>query len=154
MKSKKIIVGILCVLFLFVLTGCGKKNAITADDFKSLAKKNNYTVYDISNQYTRYPHIKSAIVARSSLNYQVEFYVLINDEYASSMFDSNKSIFENSKGNSSTYSSTSVGNYSTYSLTSNGYYMYLSRIDNTLLYLKVNDIYKKNVKNLVDDLGY
>lgn len=152
MKKGKKFISFLFIIFL--LTGCSKKTAINVNEFKSLSEKNNYIVYDISNQYTQYSHIESAMVARSSLNYQVEFYVLINDEYASSMFDSNKSIFENSKGSSSTYSSTSIGNYSNYSLTSNGYYMYLSRVDNTLLYVKVNDIYKKNVKKLIDKLGY
>ena len=64
------------------------------------------------------------------------------------------SILHNSKGNGATESSANIGNYSTYGLTSNGYYMYVSRVDNTLLYAKVSTTYKDAVKSIIKDLGY
>lgn len=70
------------------------------------------------------------------------------------MFNTNRSTFESYKGNSSSESSSSMGNYSSYTLTSNGYYMHLCRVDNTLLYVKVNDTYKDSVKKLIKELGY
>lgn len=70
------------------------------------------------------------------------------------MFDNNKSIFESYKIGLSAEKSTSFKNNSTYSLSSDGYYMYLSRVENTLLYIRVKDIYKDKVKTIVDKLGY
>lgn len=90
----------------------------------------------------------------SSDGWQVEFYVLDDSANATAMFNTNKNIFENYKGNSSSEKSSSIGNSASYSLTSSGYYMYLCRIDNTLLYVKVQDIYKDTVKDLVKELGY
>ena len=70
------------------------------------------------------------------------------------MFLTNKTTFESYKSNSSTELKTTMGNYETYALTSGGYYMYVSRVDNTLLYLRVDDKYKATVKSLVEELGY
>jgi len=154
MGKKKVILGFLCAVILFILTGCGDKNPITSSDFKSISENKNYTFYDITSQYAQYGYINSASVAKSSSGYQIEFYVLSDDSYATSMFNNNKTIFENYKGNSSVESSTSLANYSIYSLTSSGYYMYLAKIDNTLLYLRVDDDYKNEVKDFVKKLGY
>ncbi len=52
------------------------------------------------------------------------------------------------------YASYGFGNYDIYSLTSNGDFMYLCRIDNTLLYIDVEDIYKDEVKEIIDELDY
>ena len=152
--KKKYFLGLIFTVVLFVLTGCSEKPSINSSDFKSISENSGYTVYDITSQYSEYSYIESALVAKSSWDYQVEFYLLTDDSYAVSMFNNNKSTFESYKGSSSVDSSVDLANYSTYSLTSNGYYMYLSRIDNTLLYLRVDDSYKSNVKNLVSKLGY
>lgn len=154
MKKGKILLGIICFLTLFTLTGCGKKTAITSDDFKSISENHSYTVVDALSQYAEYDYIDSASIAQSSDKWQVEFYTLSGENYAAGMFDNNKTIFEGYKGNISTESSSSVGNYSNYSLTSGGYFMYICRVDNTLLYVRVEDSYKDTVKDLIKELGY
>ena len=45
-------------------------------------------------------------------------------------------------------------NYSTYRVSSNNEYMYVSRVENTLLYLHIPDTYKKEATTLIDKLGY
>lgn len=139
---------------LFALTGCGSKQVITTSDFKTKTKSLNYNTADVISQYSSYEYIKEATVAQSSDGYQVEFYVLDNVDNATSMFNTNKSTFESYKGNFSSESSSSMGNYSSYTLTSGGYYMHLCRVDNTLLYVKVEDTYKEPVESLIKELGY
>ena len=90
----------------------------------------------------------------SSDGWQVEFYVLDSSENASAMFNSNKNIFQNYSSTSSSEKTSITVNSATYSLTSSGYYMYLSKIDNTLLYVRVQDTYKNTVKDFVKALGY
>ena len=70
------------------------------------------------------------------------------------MFESNKDYFKDREGSTRVTSSYSIGNYNLYSLTSNGDYMYLCRVDNTLLYIDVEDEYKDEVKDIVEELGY
>ena len=73
---------------------------------------------------------------------------------AKAMFETNRKSFENSKGSVSTEKSINLGNHSLYSVTSNGFYMYLSRIDNTLVYAKVSETYKDTVKDFINELKY
>ena len=41
-----------------------------------------------------------------------------------------------------------------YDLESGGYYMHLTKVDNTLLYVRVPSNYKENAKKIIKDLGY
>lgn len=71
-----------------------------------------------------------------------------------SMYNTNQQKFESQKSNRSTSSTASMKNYSTYSLTTNGKYKYLSRIDNTLIYIDASDDYKDAIKDIIKELGY
>ena len=152
--KKTILTIILCGIMVLGLTGCGKKTVISNSDFTIKAQENNYTVVDVTSQYSSYDVIEKATVAKSSDGWQVEFYTLKDKSEASKMFNTNKTKFEGYKGSTSTESSSSMSNYSKYSLTSNGYYMYLCRVDNTLLYVRVKDNYKSTVKDFIKELGY
>lgn len=154
MKKRNIFLGIVCFLMIFMLTGCKDKIALSAEEFKSKVESNGYTAHDVTDQYSEYEYIKTGIVALSSSNYQIEFYVLDNESNAQRMFDDNKSKFESSQGSVSSHSEASLKNYSTYTLNSNGKYMHLCRVDNTLLYVDVDETYKDQVKDLVNKLGY
>lgn len=154
MKKRNILL-IVVFLVLFILTGCGSKKVITTSDFKAKTEELGYTALDITSQYTSYGYIKEATVAESQDGgFQVEFYVLDNESNAVGMFDTNMDTFKTYKGNSSTESSSSMGNYSNYTLTTDGYYMHLCRVDNTLLYVRVESVYEDTVKSLIKELGY
>ena len=154
MKKRNIFLGILCFLMIFMLTGCKDKIALSAEEFKSKVENNGYTAYDVTDQYSEYEYIKTGMVALNSSNYQIEFYVLDNESNAKRMFDDNKSKFESSQSGVSSHSEASLKNYSTYTLNSNGKYMHLCRVDNTLLYVDIDETYKDQVKDLVNKLGY
>lgn len=140
------------VFVLIFLTGCVNKKAVTTNEFINVVKSNGYEVKDVKDQFN-YDYIKEATLAIND-DYQIEFYVLDNASNAKKMFESNKQIFESYKSGVSTEASSNVGNNSIFTLNSNGYYMYLSRIDNTLLYIRVESKYKDNVKSIVSKLGY
>lgn len=154
MKKKNIIFGIICFFMIFALTGCGNKTSITTNEFTTKTKNKNYTITNVKSQYASYEYIKEATVAKSEEGFQIEFYVLDNKENAMNMFETNQKDFESNKQDNSLETSTAVGNYQKYSLLSNGYYMYICRIDNTLIYARVNETYKNTVKDLIKDLGY
>lgn len=138
---------------LLILTGCGNKKVITTDKFIDITEKNGFVTKDVLDQFSN-TDVLDATIANYNSDFQLEFYVLDSTEGAKEMFLNNKNIFETYKGSVSKYSSTDIGNSSTYVLESSGYYMYLSRVDNTLLYVKVDDIYKERVKSIIKELGY
>ena len=151
---KKILTVIVLVGCLFLLTGCGTKKKIDVERFTKVAKDKGYEIVDVSEQYKAYPFIKSGTVSSSDKNWQVEFYVLEDEVAAKNMFNTNKSKFDKEKNGSKTYSEVNMKNYNTYTLKANGQYMYLSRVENTLIYCNVKSEYEKDAKELIKALGY
>ena len=153
-RVKQLLMGLMCFVVLFTLTGCGNKTAITSDDFKSKMESSGYTVQEATNQMSDYDYIKQVYIAISSdSTYQIEFYELSDNDYASSFFNNNKKTFEDSKSSGSTETSVSVDNNEKYTLTTNGKFKVVSRIDNTVIYLNVDDNYKSSVKDVLKNLG-
>ena len=153
MKKRGILLAVVCLLVLFVTTGCMNKKAITTSEFKSTMESKGFTTIDVLEQFSEYKYVKEATVAKND-DFQIEFYVLSDTERADYMFNTNKKIFQNSKGSSTFETKSKIGNYETYSLTSSGYYMYISRVNNTVIYLNVNESKKDTVIKIIKDLGY
>ena len=65
-----------------------------------------------------------------------------------------KVLFEAKKANSSTETSAEMGNYDSYGLTTGGFYMYVARVENTLIYLDVEEEFKEDAKAFVEEFGY
>lgn len=154
MKKKGLLFSALLLAFIVLFTGCSKKKAITGDTFKSKAEANGYTVTDVHEQYASYGYIKEAYVASSNDGYQIEFYVLNDSDYAKSMFETNKAIIENANGNNKMKTEVNLSNYSKYSVTTSTTYGYLSRIDNTLIYVNTSKDNKSNVSKFIKQIKY
>ena len=133
-----------------------EKTSITASDFYTIMSQKGYSVQDANSQFADYDYVSQAYIALSNDDdFQIEFYELIDDSYATSFYNNNKSIFESLKGKDvSAETSAELKNYSKYTLSANGKYMVVSRIDNTVVYVDVDDSYKNNVKSILDELGY
>jgi len=159
MKKVLIIIGIIVI----VLGGIGviafnalnkEKTPISADIFNTTMESKGYVMTDSTSQFAQYPnYMKESYVAQKT-GYQIEFYELTSVENAISMYNTNKTKFESQKSNASASATASINNYSTYSLTTNGKYKYLSRIDNTLIYIDVDESYKDIVKDIMKEIGY
>ena len=145
----------ICFSFIFLLTGCGNKTALTSEDFKSKMEGNSFVVQDATSQMASYDYITQVYLAiDDSYKYQIEFYELSDADYASSFYNNNKSIFEESKSSSAVETSVSSGNNSKYTLVTNGKYKVVSRIDNTVIYVNADEDYKTEIKDLLKELGY
>ena len=154
MKKKTILFGVIFLLALITLTGCGNKKAITTEKFKNLAKSNNLEILNATDEFENYSQVKEATAAFKNNEWQVEFYVLDTKESAVGMFNTNKNIFDNSKNGVSSNFSVSLKNFESYTLKTDGYYKYVARIDNTLVYANVKETYETNAKAFIKKLGY
>ncbi len=159
--KKSVIIAIIAVVILVVIGGVifvnlnKEKASITASSFYTTMSQKGYSVQDSTSQYSEYDYVKQVYIAVSKdYSYQIEFYELLDDSYATSFYNNNKSIFESSKGNASAETSVGLKNYSKYTLSSNGQYMVVSKINNTVIYVKVDDDYKNTVKDILEELGY
>ena len=120
----------------------------------TIMKTKDFELVDITEQFSQYDGYMNKGYVATNGNYNIEFYVLSSIDNAVKMYNTNKSNFEAQKGNKSTSSSNSFKNSSQYSLTTNGKYKHLSRIDNTFLYLNIDEIYKTEVIEILQELGY
>ena len=163
--KKGIIIGIIIFLIIilalviiggmFFKSAIQPKTSITASDFYNIMSQKNYTVQDATNQFASYDYIKKVYLAQdSNAKYQIEFYEVADEATSVTFFENNKSIFENSKGNSSSSGYLNGVNFSTYSVTANNKYKGLSRINNTIIYYDVDSTYKNDVENVLKELGY
>ena len=154
-KLKKLFIFVLCVMSLFLVTGCGSKTAITSDTFKSKVEEMGYTVTDAKSQFESYDYIKEAYVAVDANNsYSVEFYVLSDADYASSFFETNKSKFTTYEGNSKSHVSVDLNNYQKYSVETEANLKYIVRIDNTVFYSETSSSNKDKINTIAKELGY
>ena len=151
MKKRFMLFSALFVFTIF-LTGCGNKKAISTSEFINITKSNGFEIVDAKDQFDEDMVLEATLAVGD--DYKIEFYVLDSEFNANGMYKYNKSLFERNKSNVSLYSSTDLGNYSTYMLQSGGHYVYLSRIDNTFLYVDVLEEYKGSVKDIISKLGY
>ncbi len=161
MKKKVVFTILGIILFIAIVIGIvftflnKEKSPITAKQFKTTMEEQSYIVADATEQFSQYDYIKQVYVAApSDYIYKIEFYELADDSYAMGFYNNNKSIFESSKGNSSKETNVNMKNHSKYTLSSNGKYQVVSRIDNTVIYLNIDDSYKDDAKSLLKELGY
>lgn len=159
--KKSLIIGVSVILLLVLTFGIiflvlnKEKIPITTLDFMNIMQEKGYLIQDAKSQYYDNEKIEEAYIAYSSdYSHQIEFYVLTDEEAAIKMYESNRYVFENSKGNISSETSVTLKNYSKYTLSSNGKYKVISRIENTLLYLNVDSTYENTIKDILKQIGY
>lgn len=155
--KKVIIVAILVVVLLLGILFVNlnkEKESISASQFYDLMSSKGYQL-----QYINIPagidYISEAYMATNTQKgYQIEFYEFTDQDYAAYSFNTNVEQLESSEGNVSGSSIVSLKNYSKYTSSTNGKFSVVSQINNTMLYLSVEDTYKNEVKDLLDELGY
>lgn len=164
MKKALIIVGVIVVVLALVGTGVvmynnnnnenKEKTPITADTFSTIMKEKGYAVNETTGLFAQYGNYISKSYAAQKAGYQIEFYELSSEENAIEMYNTNKEKFDAQKTNDSNPTIVSEDNYTTYSLNANRKYKYLSKINNTLIYIDVDDAYENTVKELIKEIGY
>lgn len=153
--AKTMLIISLCFSSLFLFSGCGKKEAISAEKFRTKMENKGFTVRDVTNQFQSEASVKQGYAA-SNNKYQIEFYDLESNSSAVSMYNHNLNKFKEEVDNSNATKSNTkeMSNYARYAAIANGKYKVLSRIDNTLIYINADSNYKDEIKEILDDLGY
>jgi len=161
--KKSMIIGIIAIVAVILITVIGvvftklnkEKPSIDAQTFKTTMEEKGYQLADAKSQFSEYDYIEKVyLAADSKFSYQIEFYQLVDNDYANKFYITNMTKFENSKSSSSIETNVSMKNYSKYTLLSNGKYMVISVINNTAIYVNVDESHKEEVDNILNELGY
>lgn len=141
-----IIIAIVC----FAIMQSGKKT-ITMEQFEEKAKENGYQIADIQNDITKKEEITNAKLAISEdYSYFISFYILKDNESAINFYKEQKEEFAKTKQEENEPVEKKSKSYEEYSLKSNGKYRYLSRIENTIVQLNVNESEEQKVKEFLE----
>ena len=153
---KRVLLIVVLFLCVFSLSGCGVKKSITANDFKNYMEKSGYYILDSTSQYKESFTLKQSYIAiNANRTYQIEFIEVNTIDEASKIYDINKNIMEGKKGKSfSGYVDTEGDNFSNYRIVTNGKYRVLSKINNTLIYVDVDQEYMNEVNKIIKRLRY
>lgn len=150
MKNKFII--ILLLLMIFTLSGCDKKS-ITGESFSAKLTNSECTVTNLSENYESNYNIVEMYKAYCE-NFDIEYYKFDSSSTAKDIFNTNYDTFIKDKTGTNLEKKYDEGNYNIYSLTCGGKFRYISRIDDTLIYVYDDDTYKKDIIKILDILGY
>lgn len=162
MKKSIIVTLVIVVVVFIVIIGLvimgifslvKAREPITAEKFENMMEAKNFEIIDAKDQFTDAPYVENALIALNN-NYQIEFYVLTTNEHANTMFLNNQNKFEENKGSVSSYSTVNFKNGSKYTLSSNGKYSTITQIDNTVIYLNIDEEYKEEVKLILEEINY
>ena len=149
---KKILLFLISIALLFTITGCKGKKPLTAEGFKNKMSQEGYQIQDISEKYVG-KGAKSVLIAKKD-EYQIEFFVTENKDYAVGSYNLNKEKFEKTKGNNMIETQKSIGNVSKYTLKSNSTYKVVSRIGDTFIYVNVPGAKTEEINEVLKKLGY
>lgn len=154
-KLCKVIVFPLCLLLILSFAGCSSKTPVTLDTFKTAMADKGYEIVDIGEQYADDEKIKSAHLALDATeSYQIEFYELVDENYAKALLNGNKNKFEENKSSVHASSSVNASNHSKYTLSGGGEFVIISQVSNTVIFVHASSDYKDEVKAVLEELGY
>lgn len=143
---------LLCILVLFVLTGCGKKEVLTTEKFEEVLTKEGFSVTDVTSVLDD-KTIKSVLTANNGI-YQIEFYVTGNDKRAKEIYESNRNAFKENETKSSKQKEISKTDYEKYTFELENQYQVIIRNKNTMVYASLNSDNKKSLNKIIDKLNY
>lgn len=145
---------LLLLILVLTSTACNLKSRIpiTAQEFVAKMEAAGFDLVDATNQFEA-GKVDAVYIAVGE-NYQVEFYVVPSVDQAKGAFATNKSNFEEEVTGSSSNKTIEVKNYSSFTQTASDTYYVVSRTDNTFIYVVADADYKKEISELISDLGY
>lgn len=151
---KRLVKYIFIFVIFLLLSGCGTSKAkLEPEQFKSKMENEGFEIKDASKEMN-YDYIVKIYVAKKT-NYNIEYYNIIDEEYAAIFYQNNVEFINNNiVGDEKAVLEESGNNYSKYTVVYDGRYKLVSRIDNTVIFLNVSDRYKDDIDDLIERLGY
>lgn len=146
---KKSLKLILCVCFVILLCGCGKKEAVESKNLNSSLTSLGYTVSDVTNEIED-ENIVNITVANNG-KIQIDYYKFKSEDLAKKAYKNNKKSFINLSDTK--YSEKNKDTYDEFTQELTDKYNYLIRVGDTLIYSSTNIEYKKDLKDALKKLN-
>ena len=151
---KKVFLIIISVLCIFCLTGCGKKK-VSVEEFLSVTGKYGYIPSDVTSEAQKgNPKIVQSISLVSNNGIEIQFHVLEDMNSTLNKYTVTQRNVESYRIEGYLFSTDATTNYESYALNTKDNYYYVSRVDETLLYIKGNYKDKDEIVKFIEEIGY
>lgn len=147
---------ILCVVMIgFILVGCGNKEKITAEEFKTEMEESGLEVVDQTDSLEEQEYQKIYVAVKDK-KYKIEYYLMDSGDSAKALYDYFKENLEKKYGNNkkAVILGSDFENQAHYQVSVSDYYYEVVRIEDTVLYATADSNEKKEVKSIIKELGY
>lgn len=141
------------ILLILVLPYLTKKKTITEESFKEKLELKQYTIFDITNDFSNYNSISKAYSATNK-EFKIQFYILKDDESAKRFFINTQITLQQNKQNITQQTNINHDNYSKLIIMSYSDFRIVSRISNTVMCIQVPKFATETAKELLKELGY
>ena len=149
---KKLLKSSLIVLCILFLCACDSKEVKLEREFKDFFKDKDYTIVEVDDKIDVKSILNAYAVIKNDGSYQIEYYIFSDERSAEVSYLSNKNNFnDNFDGKISDYDGS---NYSKLTMKTDTNYYIVERVENTLLYMNVENEYKDEVEELLKEMGY
>ncbi len=152
MKKISLLLLIVCCL---VITGCGSKEerqAKSLHDFEEVCNSNGFSVTD---DLINYPEEEiTGAYAASIDNEKIEMLIYSDSDVASKVQERQIDDFSKIRNTMITVDKKKGKNFYGYKMVANNYYWVSTRVDNTLIFVKIPVDYKDKIDTVLDSLGY
>jgi len=148
---RNIFLSIICVLSIFLTTGCSKEK-IDSEKFLSILQENEYITYSQSKEVIS-PDTKELYIGNKGDDILIEYYTFVNEEFAKKYYESKIDNYDNISVKKTRLMSNGT-NYNKYTLVANDKFFFLSRIDDTLIILISDEDKKNESEDIINKLGY
>ena len=153
MKKIFYLVPLLLIVLVFI-SGCENKKPITAETFQKAMEKREYKVLDYTESYADAGVKKVLESADIDNNFGIKYFEFNSENEAKDFYEFNQNILEDNNNVKESQIKTEINNYQKYSLTADDQFYVLSRIDNTVVTVDAPKKYKKEMKKMLEEIGY
>ena len=149
-----LIIGTGIILFLSLTN---KKQAITSEEFKKIAKENDLVIENISledDTNNKNTDIKEALYATSENDWTIEYYVIKDEETAKYLYEETMKMYKVYQNDTSEEKIKNRKNYDLYTLKTQTSFYHVCRVDNTIISINAKDNDEKQIIKTINKLGY
>ncbi|MEG2351403.1 MAG: hypothetical protein RSA10_03305 [Bacilli bacterium] len=147
---KKVKIGLLTLLMVVVLSGCGNK-ALVPDKMDAKLKKEGFIVNDVTVNI-KDQNVEKVVTANNK-KYQFEYYVFKTEKLAKESYKRNKEQFHKYKKKSNKEKEKNKDNYDKYTLELSDTYDAVIRSKKVVVYVSVSMEHKGDVTKILNKLG-
>jgi len=151
---RRVVAALLAVLL--VCAGCGgasAKQAATTDQFIAAAEALSFSTTDLTDKYGDEVYVVSVIMASKGQS-EIDFFVLVSDEFAAGVFDSNMKNIQQLEVPGVTHGSGANGSYQRYWVQLPNDYWLVVQVGETVLFAHVTMDEMDTLNTLLSKLSY